>query len=107
MIETNLELQQTNRENLNQIYAAYKERQMLEEQIRLQEQIVANSTLLRNGEQQRFENGESSLFLINSREMSLLSQQVKLHELKTKYGKSKYNLQWSAGNLASVIADNQ
>ncbi len=98
--EASLELQQTRRENLNGLYAAYNEQQMLEDQIRLQEQIVANSTVLRNGEQQRFENGESSLFLINSREMSLLSQQIKVYELKTKYGKAKYTLQWAAGNLA-------
>ncbi|AKQ46449.1 hypothetical protein TH63_13760 [Rufibacter radiotolerans] len=96
---TQLELQQTNRETLNQIQAAYNERQQLEEQILLQEQIIANSSLMREGEQQRFENGESSVFLVNTREMSLLNQQVKLYELKAKYGKAKYYLQWAAGSL--------
>ncbi|KAA3437743.1 TolC family protein [Rufibacter hautae] len=95
-----LQLKQTSRENQNQVQAAYNERQLLEEQIVLQEQIIANNTLLRNGEQQRFENGESSLFLINTREMNLLTQQIKLLELKSKYGKAKYYLQWAAGNLA-------
>ncbi|MBC3541256.1 TolC family protein [Rufibacter sediminis] len=96
-----MQLQQTSRENQNQVQAAYNERQQLEEQIVLQEQIIANNTLMRNGEQQRFENGESSLFLINTREMNLLTQQIKLLELRSKYGKAKYYLQWAAGNLAA------
>jgi outer membrane protein TolC len=100
---THLELQQTDRENRNQVQSAYNERQMLEEQITLQEQIIVNNTRLRDGEQQRFENGESSLFLINTREMSLLTQQIKLYELKTKYGKAKYFLEWAAGNLGAKI----
>jgi outer membrane protein TolC len=99
---TNLELQQTNRENSSQIQAAYNERQMLEEQIILQQQIIVNNTRMRDGEQQRFENGESSLFLINTREMNLLTQQIKLYELKTKYGKTKFFLEWAAGNLGTV-----
>ncbi|WP_210487480.1 TolC family protein [Rufibacter aurantiacus] len=100
---THLELQQTTRENLNLVQAAYNERQMLEDQITLQEQIIANSTLMRNGEQQRFENGESSLFLINTRESNLINQQIKLYELKAKYGKAKYYLQWAAGSLSSAL----
>ncbi|WP_181309033.1 TolC family protein [Rufibacter sp. XAAS-G3-1] len=98
---THFELQQTSRENLNLVQAAFNERQMLEDQIALQERIIANTALMRNGEQQRFESGESSLFLLNTREMNLLNQQVKLYELKTKYGKAKYYLQWASGNLAN------
>ncbi|QHL87308.1 TolC family protein [Nibribacter ruber] len=94
-----LELEQSTRERLNMVQAAYNERQMLEEQIQLQEQIVANSRLLQQGEQQRFNDGESSLFLINTREMNLLSHQMKLYELRAKYGKAKYYLQWSVGSM--------
>ncbi|RNI29596.1 TolC family protein [Rufibacter immobilis] len=100
-----MQLQQTSRENQNQVQAAYNERQQLEEQIVLQEQIIVNNTLMRNGEQQRFENGESSLFLINTREMNLLTQQIKLLELRSKYGKAKYNLLWAAGNLAASTTE--
>ncbi|AMM52699.1 hypothetical protein TH61_02340 [Rufibacter sp. DG15C] len=97
-----MELEQTRRESLNLVQAAYNERQQLEDQINLQEQIIANSRLLQRGEQQRFENGESSLFLVNTREMNLLNQQLKLYELKTKYGKAKYYLQWAAGRLGAA-----
>ncbi|GAA4314658.1 TolC family protein [Nibribacter koreensis] len=96
---TQLELAQTTRESLNLVQASYNERKQLEEQIQLQEQIIRNSELLQRGEQERFENGESSLFLVNTREANLLSQQIKLYELKTKYAKAKYYLQWAAGDL--------
>ncbi|ALI98179.1 TolC family protein [Rufibacter tibetensis] len=101
---TRLELQQTTRETQNLVQAAYNERLMLEDQITLQEQIIVSNEFLRNGEQQRFESGESSLFLVNTREMNLLTQQIKLYELKSKYGKAKYYLQWAAGNLGSDMA---
>jgi outer membrane protein TolC len=101
---TQLELRQTTRENQTLVQTAYNERQLLEEQISLQEQIIANQEILRSGEQQRFENGESSLFLVNTREMNLLTQQIKLYELRTKYGKAKYYLQWAVGNISREIA---
>jgi outer membrane protein TolC len=102
---TQLELEQTTRENLNQVQAAFNERQQLEEQIALQEQIINNSRLLQRGEQERFESGESSLFLVNTRETNLLSQQIKLYELKTKYGKAKYYLQWAAGTVTPEVTN--
>ena len=95
--ETNLELQQSNREIQNSIQAAANEILYLTQQIKYQEKLVNNSELLRRGEQVRFENGESSIFLINSRESSLISNQVKFYEIISKYEKSKVMLQWSAG----------
>jgi outer membrane protein TolC len=99
--ENNLDQQQTNREIVNSIAAAYNEWLAFEEQIRLQQQLVENTERMRNGEQARFESGESSLFLINTREMSLINSQIKLYELRTKYAKNKAMLQWSAGSLAA------
>jgi outer membrane protein TolC len=95
-----LELVQTAREVENNLLAAYNEWQSLEEQIRFQEQMVANANTLRNGEVTRFQNGESSLFLVNSREMKLVEAQVKLYSLITKYAKAKTLLYWSAGQIA-------
>lgn len=94
-----LELTQTAREVENGILAAYNEWLALEEQIRLQEQMVANANTLRNGEVIRFQNGESSLFLVNSREMKLMEAQVKLYTLRAKYAKARTFLYWSAGSI--------
>jgi hypothetical protein len=50
-------------------------------------------------EETLFENGESSLFLINSRENKVLEAEKKLIDLKTKCIKTIYALQWSSGLL--------
>lgn len=94
-----LEFTQTVRAVENGILAAFNEWQSLENQIVLQERMVANAETLRNGELIRFQNGESSLFLINTREMKLMEAQVKLLNLRAKYAKAKTLLYWSAGNM--------
>lgn len=94
-----LELALATREVENNLLAAYNEWLALEEQIRLQQLMVANANTLRNGEATRFENGESSLFLVNSRELKLLEAQVKLYNLQAKYAKARTFLYWSAGIL--------
>ncbi|GEO05427.1 transporter [Adhaeribacter aerolatus] len=95
----NLELQQTTREIENSLLAAFNDWESLAAQIKLQEQMVENANKLRNGEVIRFQNGESSLFLVNSREAKLLESQQKLYSLQTKYAKAKTLLYWSAGNM--------
>ena len=50
-------------------------------------------------EEVRFKNGESSLFLINSRENKALESLEKLIENKVKLYKTIFALQWSAGLL--------
>jgi outer membrane protein TolC len=97
--DLNLTMQQSGREISNQIQAFYNDLLNLNEQVQLQEEMVVNSRILRNGEQALFENGESSLFLINVREMNLINNQVKLFELQTKYAQTKMMVQWAAGNI--------
>jgi outer membrane protein TolC len=77
----------------------YNEFNLLKEQISLQNLNYANYQQLVKAEEIRFSNGESSLFLINSRENKALEARQKLIELKTKYFKTAYALQWSAGLL--------
>jgi len=94
-----LERTQTAREIENNLLAAYNEWQALETQIRLQQQMAENARTLRDGEVIRFQNGESSLFLVNTREMKLMEAQAKLYALRAKYAKARTLLYWSAGNL--------
>ncbi|MCF0071035.1 TolC family protein [Dyadobacter sp. CY261] len=77
----------------------YNEFNILKEQIKLQNLNYANYQQLVKAEEIRFSNGESSLFLINSRENKALDARQELIELKTKYYKTAYALQWSAGLL--------
>jgi outer membrane protein TolC len=77
----------------------YNEYINLKNQIELQSNMLSNFRKLLSAEEILFSNGESSLFLINSRESKLLDTERKLVELKTKYFKTIYALQWSAGLL--------
>ncbi len=67
--------------------------------ITIQSNNYDNYKRLTIAEETRFANGESSLFLINTRENKALEALEKLIELKTKYFKTIYTLQWSAGLL--------
>lgn len=77
----------------------YNEYVVLKEQIGLQTLNYANYQKLLEAEQTRLNNGESSLFLVNSRENKVLEAQQKLIELKAKFFKTAYAVQWTAGLL--------
>ncbi|MBO0948030.1 TolC family protein [Fibrella forsythiae] len=93
-----LERQQTVRDIQNDILAARNEMVNLNQQILVQQQTVANQRRLVQAEQQRFALGESSLFLVNSRESKLIDLGVKLEELRTKYKKAIAALWYAAGS---------
>ncbi|WP_370696946.1 TolC family protein [Fibrella musci] len=92
-----LERQQTERDIQNDILAARNELQTLARQVTVQEQTFINQRRLVQAEQQKFSLGESSLFLVNSRESKLIDLGVKLEELRTKYQKALANLWYVAG----------
>jgi outer membrane protein TolC len=69
------------------------------QQVKLQEQLLANFQRMLKAEETLFANGESSMFLINSRELKVLETARKVVDLKTKLYKSYYTLQWGAGIL--------
>jgi outer membrane protein TolC len=88
---------QAGREIENGIRAAYNELKTTEGLLAVQQQMVENYRRLRDGELQKFENGESSLFLINSRDSKYIEAQIKLISLRSKYEKQKAELVWAAG----------
>jgi outer membrane protein TolC len=80
----------------------YNEYQTYFEQVSLQNNMLNNFNRMLQAEETLFSNGESSLFLVNSRELKVLETERKLIELKTKLYKSSYTLQWSAGLLKEL-----
>ena len=93
------ELQQTKLQVSNKVRSYFAEIHSLKNQSLLFQQNVVNQKALLQAEQTKFEMGESSLFLVNSRENKLLETEQKLVELKTKFFKSLISLQWAAGSL--------
>lgn len=77
----------------------YNELVTLRNQLLLQENNYKNYRILLQGEETRFKNGESSLFLVNTRENKTLEALQKLQELRNKYVKTFNSLQWAAGQL--------
>jgi outer membrane protein TolC len=71
----------------------------LQAQINITARAYNSFSRLLAAEETRFRNGESSLFLINTRENKVLETLQKLVELKTKWYKNQYAIQWSAGLL--------
>lgn len=106
LLDANYELQQINREVETGIKANLNECLVNWNQINLQRNVVKNSERLRNAEKTNFDNGESSAFLINTREMSLLNQRIKYYEMIMKYQKAQANLYNTIGNLTQIYGIN-
>ena len=84
---------------LNKIKYNFNQQLNYKKQVNLLQKTYANFKLLQRGEENRFFNGESTLFLVNSRENKTLEVQLKLTETVIDYNKSIYILKWSAGDL--------
>ena len=97
LFQTRLERTQAIRNIEIDISNSFIEIKNLESLISLQQQMVANYQKLRDGELKKFANGESSLFLINSREGKLIESQIKLADFLSKYQKGRAQIYFNAG----------
>ncbi len=97
--ETALEIDNKQWQIENKMRYYLNENNYLQQQLKITQSMFNNySTLLRN-EELRFAQGESSLFLINSREMKVIESLQKQIELRTKYQKARFAIDWAAGLL--------
>lgn len=101
-----LKIEQTKLKQLNKqitletkLRQYYNEWKGLRTQIALQQQSMQSYTTLQRGEEVRFANGESSLFLVNAREIKTLEAQQKLLELQGKEQKAAASVLWVTGAL--------
>lgn len=75
----------------------------LNQQIQVFNQVFSNYQQLFQGEKMKFEVGESTVFLLNAREMKLLEVQQKMVDLNAKARKSQAGLIWSVAGFTSEI----
>ena len=99
ILETNYAISLQQQEIENKVKYYYNELMGLRQQIKIYNAAYLNYQTLFRGEDIRFKAGESSLFLLNSRENKVLESLQKLIELKTKFFKSQAAVQWAAGQL--------
>jgi outer membrane protein TolC len=97
ILQTQLEQSQNIRNIEIDITTSFNDLKILENLIELQRQMVDNYLKLRDAEVKKFENGESSLFLINSRESKMIEGKIKLAALISKYQKEKAAVYYAAG----------
>lgn len=76
----------------NKVLALYRELDSFNNQNRLIDDIVTNYSTLLRAEERKFSFGESSLFLINSRERKLIDAELKQNEVQNKYYATKAKL---------------
>lgn len=89
-------------QELNAKITAYKNEVIsYQSQISLMQKNIENYKRLLNAEEIRFSNGESSLFLINTRENKLLEAEQKLLDLRLKFINSYNQLKWFNENFES------
>ncbi len=97
--ETGLQQSLATLEIENKVRYYYNELTGLRTQAQVYEQAYRNYLALLRGEDIRFRSGESTLFLLNSRENKALEAQQKLIELKAKFYKTLVAVNWAAGQL--------
>jgi outer membrane protein TolC len=97
--ETRLKQQDQQRRLANKANAYRNEWLLLQEQVALYRRTVRDYARLLDAERELFNNGESSLFLINSREMSYQSARLKLIELLAKQQKSAAAVAYALAQL--------
>lgn len=82
----------------NKVKGYLNQSQVLQQQIDLYTSAVQNYRTLLDGEIALFRNGESSLFVINSRQSKWIDARQKLLDIQVKYLKAHASLRWALGN---------
>lgn len=93
------------RDVINNITTDYNRLVNFTELIILQQEAVSNYEVMVRGENIKFQNGESSLFLVNSRENKLVEARLKLLKIKTDRGKALAELYASTGDPSIWLED--
>ncbi len=97
--ETNLEFINKKQQINTKISTYYNEFSALAKQLVIVQTMYSNYQALLKNEELKFTQGESSLFLVNSRETKVIELMQKQIELNIKYYKAKYAVEWAAGLL--------
>ncbi len=100
LAQTELELQQKIQEVSAKVRQYGNEVLNLRAQVQLFGEITDNYRRLFEAEQAKFQQGESSIFLINTREQRWLDAQLKLLKLLAELEKAEAGLLWATGTIS-------
>lgn len=86
----------------NKVSMEFQQLTQIQKQLAIQQSLLRNQEGLLDGENIRFTNGESSLFLVNNREQKVIETKQKLIALSAKYLQQKIKLRWASGILSTI-----
>ncbi|UXX81079.1 TolC family protein [Reichenbachiella carrageenanivorans] len=101
--EGGLKLTNKSRVVTNKVFQSYGKLIVLLEMLEQQRLIVQNYKRLLEGERVKFRNGESSIFLVNSRENKKIEAEMKLVNLEAEYGRAVGMVNWSSGYFVNQL----
>lgn len=96
--DTEFSLQFEKQQLKNKIEALNQEQNSLERQLQINKRLVSDFEKMLTAEERLFSIGESSLFIINSRENSLVSSKISDISLENRYFNTLINLYRAIGN---------
>ncbi len=96
---TDLQRQNKQLELQNKLNGYLNELENSQKQFALFSTILKSYESLLDAENQKFNLGESSVFLVNARERKLIETQIKLLKLNITQQKLYYSLKWAAGEM--------
>ena len=102
MADLNFELQNKKAEIINKIKASFNEYINTEKQSLQYETVVQNYFKLLLAERKLFEIGESSVFMVNNREVSYINSKMKLNDLQLKYRKAVVEMLYNSGQFYNL-----
>jgi outer membrane protein TolC len=102
LTELNLELLYKKADLTNKISASFNEYAITQKQASQYNAIVENYFQLLVAEKKLFEIGESSVFMVNTRETNYINSKIKLNDLLYKYRKSGIDLLYNSGLLFNI-----
>lgn len=96
-LDTQNKLNQKRAEIITKVQNYFNDIRFVSQQLAIYEDAVQNYERLLAAERIKFQIGESSIFLLNSREDKLIEAQLKLGKLYSTFFKAQAGLQWAAG----------
>ena len=100
--QSQLELDYKKNEIGNKIKMSQNDIQYSTNQLNIFKNNIKNYEALWTAEKRLFDNGESSLFMINSRENTFINARIKLNDYNYKYNKSVLELYYAKGQLQNL-----
>jgi outer membrane protein TolC len=100
--QSQLELDYKKNEIGNKIKMSQNDIQYSNNQLEIFKNNINNYEALWTAEKRLFDNGESSLFMINSRENTFINARIKLNDYNYKYNKSVLELYYVKGQLQNL-----